>query len=248
MYKLIIIDDEEKILDGIVNLFPWENIGFQVIGKFVRAKNALEFIDKNQVDVVLSDIEMPDMSGIELCKALLGKKNIKSVLFSSYQNYDYFRSAIQNGVSDYLLKPIQYEKLLESFGRIKDILNEEKKVIETVPESYYDKIVYYVNEYLKENYHHASLEEAAVSVNLSSTYLSKIYKEKGGCSFTDTLLKIRMEKACQMLEDIQYKSYEIAYYVGYDNPKNFSRAFKAYYQLSPSEYRYNKRKGINKLC
>ena len=243
MYKLIIIDDEEKILDGMAKLFPWESIGFKVVGQFIRAKEALEFIDKNEVDVVLSDIEMPDMNGIELSKELLGRKEIKTLLFSSYQNYAYFRAAIQNEVSDYLLKPIEYEKLLESFGRIKNILDEERKVVVSVPKSYYDKIVYDINEYLKDKYQHASLEEAAVKVKLSPTYLSKIYKEKSGCSFSDTLLKIRMEKACEMLEDIQYKSYEIAYYVGYDNPKNFSRAFKNYYQMSPSEYRYKKIEG-----
>lgn len=247
MYKLIIIDDEEKILDGMVKLFPWESIGFTVVGQFVRAKKALEFIDDNEVDVVLSDIEMPDISGIELSKELLKHKGIKMILFSSYQNYGYFRAAIQNEVSDYLLKPVEHEKLLESFERIKNILDKERKVVTTIPKTYYDKIIFDVVEYLKENYQHASLEQAAIKVNLSPTYLSKIYKEKSGSSFSDVLLKIRMEKACEMLEDIHYKSYEIAYYVGYDNPKNFSRAFKAYYQISPSEYRYKKTEGNIKL-
>lgn len=247
MYKLIIIDDEEKILDGMAKLFPWENIGFQVVGQFMHAGKALEFIDSNEVDVVLSDIEMPDISGIELSKELLKRGKIKTLLFSSYQNYDYFRAAIQNEVSDYLLKPIEYEKLFESFERIKSILDKEKKVVVTVPKSYYSKIIYDVNEYLNECYQHATLEEAAIKVNLSPTYLSKIYKDKSGSSFSDMLLKIRMEKACEMLEDIQYKGYEIAYYVGYDNPKNFSRAFKAYYQVSPSEYRYQKLEGNETL-
>ena len=68
----------------------------------------------------------------------------------------------------------------------------------------------------------------------------QIFKEKNGTSFSDTLLSIRMEKAKEMLEDIRYKSYDIAYYIGYDNPKNFSRAFKSYYGMTPMEYRKSK--------
>lgn len=58
--------------------------------------------------------------------------------------------------------------------------------------------------------------------------------------FSDYLTKTRMEKACELLGDIQYKSYDIAYYIGYDNPKNFSRAFKAYFGMTPKEYRNGK--------
>lgn len=101
-------------------------------------------------------------------------------------------------------------------------------------------IVSGVREYLRKHYQDASLEGAAETVNLSPAYLSKIFKEKNGTSFSDTLLSIRMEKAKEMLEDIRYKSYDIAYYIGYDNPKNFSRAFKSYYGMTPMEYRKSK--------
>lgn len=97
-----------------------------------------------------------------------------------------------------------------------------------------------VKEYIKENYKEASLEDAAVQVSLSPSYLSRIFKEKCGMGFSDYLTKTRMEKACELLGDIQYKSYDIAYYIGYDNPKNFSRAFKAYFGMTPKEYRNGK--------
>ena len=97
-----------------------------------------------------------------------------------------------------------------------------------------------VKEYIKENYKEASLENAAVRVSLSPSYLSRIFKEKCGMGFSDYLTKTRMEKACELLGDIKYKSYDIAYYIGYDNPKNFSRAFKAYFGMTPKEYRNGK--------
>ena len=97
-----------------------------------------------------------------------------------------------------------------------------------------------VKEYITENYKEASLENAAVRVSLSPSYLSRIFKEKCGMGFSDYLTKTRMEKACELLGDIKYKSYDIAYYIGYDNPKNFSRAFKAYFGMTPKEYRNGK--------
>lgn len=237
MYTLVIIDDEEKIVEGIAHLFPWEEIGFQVIQSFTNAALALEYIMHNPVDVVLSDIEMPGMNGLQLSEALQAKEGIHIVFFSSYQNYEYFRSAIRLSVDDYLLKPINYTELLTCFERVKSRLDEEHKQVEELSGGYYEQIVAKTIQYLKEHYRQASLEEAAELVNLSPAYLSKIFKEKSGAGFSDTLSSIRMNKAKEMLDDPQYKSYDIAYYLGYDNPKNFSRAFKTYFGMSPSEYR-----------
>ena len=73
-----------------------------------------------------------------------------------------------------------------------------------------------------------------------SSYLSRILKEKCDFGFAEYLVKIRMEKAAEMLMDSHYKSYDIAYYVGYDNPKSFSHAFKGYYGRTPMDYRKGK--------
>jgi two-component system response regulator YesN len=146
-------------------------------------------------------------------------------------------------VADYLMKPVAYSALLECFEKVKARLDARSAVQETAPKAYYDQIVYDVQQYLKDNYRTATLEEAAAKVSLSPAYLSRVFKEKSGTSFSELLLKTRMEKACEMLADIHYKSYDIAYYVGYDNPKNFSRAFKAYYGQSPSEYRKSRLDG-----
>ena len=70
MYKLIIIDDEEKIASGMAQLFPWQNIGFEVVQVFTGARKALQYIAENPVDVVLTDIEMPDMDGLAFIKAV----------------------------------------------------------------------------------------------------------------------------------------------------------------------------------
>lgn len=237
MYKLLVIDDEKKILEGICDLFPWKEIGFEIVGRFTRARDGWEDVRNNPVDVVLTDIEMPDMTGLELCEKLAKESGILAVLFSSYTNYEYFRSAIQIGVEDYLVKPVKYAQLLECFGKVKEKLDAKYQKKVEHPKAYYEQIVSDVTDYLKQNYKNASLEEAAAAVNLSPTYLSRIFKEKSGANFSEILQKIRMEKAAELLGDIQYKTYEVAWNVGYDNPKNFSRAFRSYYHLTPSEYR-----------
>ena len=83
----------------------------------------------------------------------------------------------------------------------------------------------------------ATLEEAAFLTHLSSSYLSRLFRGQTGQSFSDYLLQKRMERACSMLTDARHKIYEISDAIGYDNPKNFSRAFRNYYHLSPREYR-----------
>lgn len=243
MYQLVIIDDEEKILEGISELFPWNNIGFQVAARFTDARNALSYVENHPVDVVMSDISMPDMNGIELTKELKRFPHIKIVLFSSYKDYEYMRAAIQMGICDYLLKPIRYEELVSCFDKIKQKLDEKNPVEPVKPKTYYNEIIQRVDEYLINNYQKASLEGAAEAVGLSPNYLSKIYKEKSGYGFMERLNKIKMEKACELLMNPSYKHYEVAFYVGYDNPKNFSRAFKAYFNVSPMEYRNGQRKG-----
>jgi YesN/AraC family two-component response regulator len=245
MYNLVIVDDEEKILDGISELFPWNNIGFQVVARFMDARSALSYIEKNPVDVVMTDISMPDMNGIDLTRELKRFADINIVLFSSYKDYEYMRAAIQFGISDYLLKPIRYDELVACFEKIRLKLDEKNVAEAPKPKTYYDEIIKLVDEYLVNNYQKASLEGAAEAVGLSPNYLSKIYKEKSGSGFLERLHKIKMEKACELLMNPAYKHYEIAFYVGYDNPKNFSRAFKAYFNVSPMEYRNGHRKEKN---
>lgn len=79
MYKLIIIDDEEKIASGMAQLFPWQNIGFEVVQVFTGARKALQYIAENPVNVVLTDIEMPDMNGLELSHRLMEYPNIQKI-------------------------------------------------------------------------------------------------------------------------------------------------------------------------
>lgn len=125
MYQVIIVDDEAKIRNGIAGLFPWSQLGFEIAGCFSNGKAAYEYTLANHVDLVLSDIRMPIMDGLELSEKLLEKRDIKIIFFSGYQDFEYVRRALRTGVVDYLLKPVKYEDLVDCLTRIRDRLNSE---------------------------------------------------------------------------------------------------------------------------
>lgn len=237
-YRVLILDDEAHIAEGIANIFPWEQIGFSSCF-FSNPILALSYIRDNPVDVLMCDIEMPGLNGFQLLESLKEEGiELKIVIISSHQHYDYLRMAILYGVKDYLLKPLKSEELFECFEKIKRELDERNEIdTDNVQQGYYEAVTEKISSYISEHYQDATLEDAARLVNLSPSYLSRILKEHSEQGFQDMLLRVRMDKARELLTDIHYKSYDIAYYIGYDNPKSFSRAFKRFWGVSPMEYR-----------
>ena len=240
-YSLIIVDDELKIRQGLQNLFPWANYGYEVKGIFANGQQALDYLEKNKVDVVLTDICMPIMNGIELNQHIDEKyPDILVIFLTGYSDFHYMQAAIRHHAADYLLKPIKHDELYTGLQKVRQKLDKKYHIRPCRNEAdsnYYRKIIVEVVHYLEENYRNATLSEAAARVNLSPNYLSRIFREKSESGFSELLTQIRMKKAAELLCDISYKAYEIAYQVGYDNPKNFSRAFHQYFNMTPTQYR-----------
>ena len=179
MYKLIIIDDEEKIASGMAQLFPWQNIGFEVVQVFTGARKALQYIAENPVDVVLTDIEMPDMNGLELSQRLMEYPNIQKIFLQQLQQLRILpRGAAKRcgGLPDETRWPTA--PCWNALKRSKPGWMPAAPCRKPPPKAYYDQIVYDVQQYLKDNYRTATLEEAAAKVSLSPAYLSRVFKEK----------------------------------------------------------------------
>lgn len=247
MYQVIIVDDEPRILEGIIHLFPWNNFGFEVVASFTNGKEALEYINAHpQVDIVMTDIQMPVMTGIELSQKLKNE-DIIVVFFSAYQDFEYARAAIINHVTDYLIKPMKYDAMSACFERIRKNLDKREKGHYLPYEVNADEADYVaiVKNYIKSDYKTATLEEAASLVHYSPAYLSSAFKADTGVSFSRYLLQVRMEQAMRMLSDRSVKFYEIADAVGYLNPKNLTRNFKEYYGITPQEFRAGKQPEVN---
>ncbi len=240
MYKLIIVDDEKNIREGLAECYPWEELGFEVCAVLPDGKSALNYVRHCRVDAVLSDIRMPKMDGLDLARQLAADyPNIFIVLLSGYAEFEYAREALRYGVKEYILKPVKYEDVLRVFEDIHSLLDQQKNgsVMDEPTTGYYDQIVEQVTDYLHQHYRDASLEVAAQLVSLSPNYLSRIFKRKTGINFSEYLLNVKMEQAARLLLDVTMKTYEVADLIGYDNPKNFTRAFKQYCGKTPREFR-----------
>lgn len=128
MYKLLIADDEEWIRDGLKTFVDWKTMGFTVVGEAEDGEQALEMVDKLSPHVVLTDIRMPFMTGIELMeKVRQFDRSIKFIILSGYDEFTYAHAAIDSGASGYLLKPINVDKLKEVFGKVKREFDEYRK-------------------------------------------------------------------------------------------------------------------------
>lgn len=238
MYSIIIVDDEAPIREGLVSLYPWEEWGFKITGVFENGKKAFEHIQRNKTDIVLTDVKMPIMDGLELITTLeLNHINIHTVFLSGYNEFEYIRTALVHGARDYILKPVKPNQLCDIFLKLREELDTAQAGVETMSEGYYEKIVQNVMEYVNEALGTATLEGAASRVNLSQNYLSRVFKRKTGENFSEYLQNCKMQLAAKYLQDISRKTYDIAYELGYDNPKNFSRAFKQFFGKTPREYR-----------
>lgn len=242
MYNLLITDDESEIRNGLSNYFPWHEFGFQVVGQACDGEGALAFIDEQPVDVLLCDIRMPALSGIEVAERLYRQRSeVKIVLLSGFKEFEYAQLAVQYGVKRYLTKPTKYTEIAEVFGQLRSELDQERiplpSSVSPVDDGLADQNIEKVKAYLQENFSAATLESAARHVFLNPFYLSKYFKTKTGENFSDYVTKLRMHRAAELLKTTSSKTYEISEIVGYSNAKNFTRMFRSFFGVTPREYR-----------
>ena len=241
MYKLIIIDDEQEIRSGLSNYFPWDEIGFVVVGTFESPLPALDYLAASPVDAVLSDVKMPKMSGLDFAKRLQAMKRPPKIVFlSGYKEFDLLKEAMDYRVFNYLLKPVTPAEIRKTFSSLRDEFDEVRTKTSgegAARETEYVSSVQALLDYLEKNYSTTSLEDAASFIHMNPNYLSKFFKQKTGENFSDHLLKLKMRNALALMNDHGLKTYHISERVGYNNPNNFTRAFKRLFGKSPKDYR-----------
>jgi two-component system response regulator YesN len=244
MYRLLIVDDEEDIRRGLAEFFPWDEIGFEVVATAENGKAALGIVRAGKVDVVFCDIRMPGMSGLDLAKALFeAGLRIPVVFLSAYKDFTYAQQALQYGVRGYVLKPTNYPDIQAAFMKLKREMDAEldrpADRSEGPSGSQRDALISAVRRHVERDYAHATLRGAARVVHLNPQYLSRIFKEATGENFHAYLNRLKMEKAAQLLKQESYLTYEVGAMVGYSNQKNFTRAFKQFFGVSPRQYRHS---------
>ncbi|MDO4519781.1 MAG: response regulator [Eubacteriales bacterium] len=128
MLKVFLVEDEVVMRNGIKNSIPWEKEGFQFVGEASDGELAYPLIKKEKPDILITDIQMPFMDGLELSRLVKNElPNIKIIILSGYNEFDYAKTAISIGVTDYLLKPIGSAKLLEAIKKVGEVIENEQK-------------------------------------------------------------------------------------------------------------------------
>lgn len=245
MYKIIIADDEVWVIFGIKKLIHRSGLPFEVVGEASNGIKAYEMIKDLQPDLLITDIRMPGLSGLELMRKLQEEKlNFKVVLISGYAEFEYAKEGLRLGAFDYLLKPVEEESISAILRRYMELVEKEheeqaqeemnawqdpeieeprvRKIIEKINQQYTEKI---------------SLQEFADEYNLSIGHLSTLIKKETGVSFSEYVTAKRMEDAKKLLRNEELSVDEIASRVGYNDYFYFTKAFKKYEGVSPSVYR-----------
>ena len=126
-YRILLVDDEEELRAGIRRRIDWEALGFVLAGEAANGQDALELAEQLRPDVVLTDIKMPFMDGLTLCRQLKTQlPAVRLVIFSGFDEFDYARQAIGMNVFEYLLKPITSTELSDVRVRLKKAMDEER--------------------------------------------------------------------------------------------------------------------------
>ncbi len=239
MYNLVIVDDDIFVLEQFVSAFDWNSMGFNVVASFDLPVDCLEYLKTHHVDAIVTDIIMPDITGVQLaeeCYTLY--PDIGIVFTSAYSDFEFARSAIRYNVFDYVLKPIKDEDLSRAMQQLKNFLDKKSSSISSEsPESSNQtirKICEYVEEHYSENIRAADI---AAHVLLNPSYFGLFFKKHTGEVFTNYLRRFRLEKSCELLKNTDMKISAIADRVNYKNTTHFYKHFFEEYRLTPAEYR-----------
>ncbi len=242
MYRVMLIDDEEKMRKLLKLTVEWEMLGYKVVGEASSGIEAINTIDEVNPDVLFVDIRMPFMDGIEFAKVAINRyPYLKIFILTAYNDFEYARRCIGIGVTQYLLKPINKSEINEALSHLKESLDftqqEQGDVHPSVSVTDTYSTVEKIKAYLLENFNNPELNltQVAQVFGFNPSYLSRLFKEETGHAFTDFLNGCRMEYAISLAKENQYM-YQVAGQVGIPDPNYFGKCFKKYTGVSFSQY------------
>ena len=247
MLKVVVVEDEELVRKGIVLAVDWASVGCAVVAEAANGEEGLAVIRRYKPDLVITDIKMPRMDGIEMLRTLRAEGNdVYAIFLTAYGDFTYAQSAVKLGAVDYLLKPFHDGELEEVVSRIqrREAENQRQydpKVCVLNIQDYVHEKSKYVMEaltYIAEHYNEADISVSSIarSLGLSESHLSHVFKKETSYTLSGYLTSYRVHKAMELLKDCRNKVYEVAEQVGYRDITYFSSTFKKAVGLSPSEY------------
>jgi two-component system response regulator YesN len=239
MKKVLIVEDEYRSREGLKKLIEHLNMGYTVIGMAEDGLEGLQLIQTLEPDIVFVDIQMPKLSGLELmkqAKAAGTAKNCRFIILSGYANFSYAQEAMRQGASEYLLKPATISDIRNVLEHIGSTKNKKPENTTEDANKYSDTVQFILDKIHSEYGTQLRLESIAESLHLTVPYISNVFSEETGETFSDCLKRIRMEKAKELLNRGELKIYEVSCAVGFSDQKYFSKVFHEYTGVSPKKY------------
>lgn len=246
MLKVLVVEDEEMIRKGIVLAVDWAALDCVVVGEASNGEEALAAVERYAPSLIITDLKMPKMDGIEMLRRLRESGNHAYVIIlTAYDSFSYAQSALRLGAVDFLLKPFhdgELEQAVQALRRRMEIpANGQGLSAPPIPglkKGDKSKYVLQAMDYIGEHYHDPNITvgEIAQHLGLSEGHLSHTFKKETDYTLLNYLTRYRIHKAMELLRDCRLKVYEVAEQVGYKDITYFSSTFKKLVGVTPSEY------------
>ncbi|KXG10825.1 response regulator [Anoxybacillus rupiensis] len=246
---ILVVDDEPRARIGLKKTLDAWAMGTCEILCAASGDEAIELLRQRPVHLILTDIRMPQMSGLQLIEAFAEHKHKPVVIIiSAYSEFAYAQKAIKLGVVNYLLKPVSKHKLIEAVEQALAILEERKKsemlaqmidhqVIQ-IQEHIRSSSVREAIQFIHKNLHQPlSLRDVSRHVHLNASYFSVLFKEETDMTFSEYVTRCRIQKAKSLLVATDLSVEEIAESVGYQTAKYFIKVFKEFEGMTPYRFR-----------
>ena len=257
MLKVLIVEDENLLRKGLVYTFDWTSVGCTVVGEAADGRIGLQMIRELSPDIVITDIRMPGLDGLEMIEAASKERSFCSILLTGYSEFQYAKQAVSLKVFEYLLKPVDTLKLEQTLRQAGEHI-QHLKLIQSLEQNKASSMLadpdtflcagtkpnYYVEQALKlikSNYKDAlNIKEIAEQLQVSESYLSRKFKEETLNTFVEFLNKYRIKKSIEMLDQGGLRIFQVAEEVGFNEYKHFNNLFRRYMGLTPSEFSKSK--------
>ncbi len=249
-YKVLIVEDEDIIRNGIKYSIDWNAYNAHVVGDVDNALEAIEMMEDLKPDILIVDINMPVKSGLDLIRETKDTYGYSSIIISGYNDFNYAQDAMKLDVVRYISKPINTEQLIEALQsaikkqKVKQDINLRKELKENGSiDKHYNKLNHdseadEIITYIHQNYHDKiQLLDAVESIGLSESTINSRLKDALGTTFNQYLNYYRIQKAISEIENNPNINLQaLSKDVGIPNYKHFSYVFKKETGFSPREY------------
>ena len=242
MLKVLVVEDEEMIRRGIVLAVDWAALDCVVVGEAANGEEALEAVERYRPSLIITDLKMPRMDGIEMLRRLRERGNRAFVIIlTAYDSFAYAQSALRLGAVDFLLKPFHDGELEQAVQNLRGRVEgggQEEPPMPGLKKGDKSKYVLQAMDYIGAHYQDPGITvgEIARHLGLSEGHLSHTFKKETDYTLLNYLTRYRIHKAMELLRDCRLKIYEVAEQVGYRDITYFSATFKKLVGISPSEY------------